>query len=170
MSELIMNITMVNLLKKFNINNFTEENIKLKIRNIFNKYFSNIIKVDNCILLHNNEYIINFNKEDIIKQYGSFSAFEDVNNHIHIYDILNCKLMDTIKYGLLLKDLLKNKLINQFNDENIVIVLTCDGKLKLNTILRFYKYRENEKELYDQELINSFDNCKYKTGFIIEKI
>jgi len=50
------------------------------------------------------------------------------------------------------------------------LTLSCDGKDKINTILRFYKYREDEKELYDQDFINGFDICKNKTGYIIEKI
>ena len=167
MPEVIMNKLMVNLLRKMDQISFDEKSMELKINKIFNEYFSKMVSIDNCILLRGNDEKLN--KKYIIKTYGSFSAFEDSENHVHISDIINCKLIETLKYGILIKELLKNKLIKKFNNK-FIIILTCDGKRKINTILRFYKYRKNEIELYNQNLINSYDTCKYKTGFIVEKI
>jgi hypothetical protein len=168
---IMTNKLMENLLYRLN----GQKNIykKIDLNNIVNDIFSRIIKIDDIIFINNeDETITKLDKEYILKTYGSYSAFEDVWNHIHIIDIINCnlKIIETLKYGIKIKDLLKNKLKENFFDDEFVIILTCDGKKKINTILRFYKYRENEKEIYDQKLIDVYDKCKYKTGFLVERI
>jgi len=172
MSEIIMNKTMVKLLDKFNVSKISVKNIGLKINEIIN-----IVKNNDCfILIIDENELVEYSNEFIFKQFGSFSAYEDYENHIHINDIMyyigikECIFFQTLEYGLIIKDIIKNKLEEIFPNDKFIIVLSCDETDKRNTILRFYKYREDEEELYDQDFINSFDICKNKAGYIIEKI
>jgi hypothetical protein len=172
MSEIIMNKTMAKLMDKIKKNKIPENNIRLKINEIIN-----IEKNKDCfILIIGENELIEYNDEFIFKQFGSFSAYEDYENHIHISDIMyylgikDCTLYQTLEYGLIIKEIIKNKLEEKFPNNKFIMVFSCDETDKINTILRFYKYRENEEELYDQDFINNFDICKNKAGYIIENI
>jgi hypothetical protein len=56
--------------------------------------------------------------------------------------IVNCTLLETLEYGLIIKDIIKNKLEENYYDDKFIMVLSCDERDKINTIIRFYKYRE----------------------------
>jgi len=172
MPEIIMNKTMVKLLDKIKKNKFSEKGIESKINEIIN-----IVKNKNCfILIIDDNELVEYSNEFIFNQFGSFSAYEDYENHIHISDIMyyigikDCTLFQTLKYGLIIKDILKNKLEKYFPNDEFKIVLSCDETNKINTILRFYKYREDEEKLFEQDFINSYDICENKVGYFIEKI
>jgi ABC-type cobalamin/Fe3+-siderophores transport system ATPase subunit len=80
--------------------------------------------------------------------------------------------MQSLKFGIIIKDILKNKLKSCFPKERFVIILTCDGKDKLNTIIRFHKFRKGEI-LYDQKIIDLYDRKSRKVipcGFLVEEI
>ena len=172
MSEIIINKTMAKLLDKLKKNKFSQKNIGLKINEIIK-----IVKIKECfILIIGENEIVEYNNEFIYKQFDSFSAFEDYENHIHISDIMYyigikyCTLFQTLEYGLIIKNILKNNLEENFPNDKFIMVLSCDETDKINTILRFHKYREDEEELYDQDFINNFDICENKAGYIIEKV
>ena len=79
--------------------------------------------------------------------------------------------MQSLKYGMVFKDMIKNKLKSEFPNNNFIVVLACDGKDKSNTIIRFHKFRNNKNEtLYDQKIIDQFNYGKYACGFLVEKI
>jgi hypothetical protein len=152
---------MEDLLKKLEKYKSPKNGISIESNELFHNIYPNIIAYDNIIIKKNNEKI---DKEYILKIFGSISAFEDFENHIHITDVIDCSLMQSLKFGIIIKDLLKNKLKSDFPNENFIIVLTCGGKDKENAIIRFHKFRKNEI-LYTQNIIDSF--C---CGCLVEKV
>ena len=172
--KVIKNKIMDNLLKKLETYKFNKKNVNIELNHFFNDIYPDIRLYNDDIIIRENENIKNnkLDREYIIKTYGNFSAFEDVVNHVHIFDIIDCSLMQSLKFGIIIKDILKNKLKSYFPNEKFVIVLTCDGKDKLNTIIRFHKFRKDEI-LYDQKLIDAFDHKSKKVipcGFLVEEI
>ena len=170
--KVIVNEIMEKLLKKLETYKFNRKSINIELNNFFYNIYPNIILYDDIIIREDKNTLKNkLDREDIIKTYGNISNFEDFVNHLHITDIIDCSLMQTLKYGIIIKDILKNKLKIDFPEEKFIIVLACDGKEKKNTCIRFHKYRKNEI-LYDQKLIDSYNKTEKSIpcGFLIEEI
>ena len=162
---------MEELLEKLKKYKSPKKNINIDLNYLFSYIYPDFILFKNDIIIRKENYTekIKIDMEYIIKTFGSISGFEDFVNHIHVIDIIDCSVRQSLKFGLVIKDILKNKLKTNFPEENFIIVLTCDGKDKNNTIIRFHKYRKNEL-LYDQKYIDDFCTIKLSIGFLVEKI
>jgi hypothetical protein len=163
------NRIMEKLLNKLEKKKFQEEVMIKKLNNILEEKLFNIIEIDNIIIISYNNENIKINKNFIIEKFKTFSSFEDYENHIHIIDLIDCDVIESLQYGIILMNLIINKLKRKFPGIEFVNVLSCDGKNKLNTIYRLHKYRPDEIILYDQNIINNYDKIKCKTGFLINK-
>jgi hypothetical protein len=159
--KIMKNKIMEDLLKRLEKYKSPPKTINIELNKLFYNIYPNIIVYNDIIMRKNNRKI---DREHIIKNFGSISAFEDFENHIHIVDIVDCSLMQSLKFGIIIKDIIKNKLKSDFPRESFVIVLICDGKNKMNTIIRWHKLRKNEI-LYDRAMINNI--C---CGYLVEKI
>ena len=167
--EIIINKKMEALLKKLEKYKSPKKNINIELNKLFYDIYPEIIVWEDIIMRkeHSKKYNEEqeINREYIIKEYGTVSGFEDFWNHIHIFDIIDCSVMQTLKFGIILKEILKDKLKREFPKNQFIIVLCCDGKDKINTIIRFHKYRKNET-LYNQKFIDGYCDV----GFLVEKI
>jgi hypothetical protein len=103
--------------------------------------------------------------EWIIKTFGGKSAYEDYENHTHIIDLCDMTLKQTFLVALTLKDIWKLRLKELFPGKKFRIVVTYDGKRKVNTIIRMSMVRSEEIDIYDDELISS----TMDTGILVEE-
>jgi hypothetical protein len=166
---MIKNKIMERLLTKLEKKHFQKEEMADKLNNILEEKLFDITEIDNIIIIPYINKNIKINKNFIIKKYNSFSSFEDFTNHIHIIDLIDCNVMESLQYGIILMNLIKIILKRNFPDMEFINVLSCDGKDEINTIFRLHKYRPDEIILYDQNIINGFDKIKCKTGFLVDK-
>jgi hypothetical protein len=167
--RIIKNKIMEKLIEKLETYKSPKKIINVELNNLIYYICPDIILYDDIIIRKG--YKGEINKDYIIKTFGSISAYEDFEFHTHLVDIFDCSLMQSLKYGMVFKNIIKNKLKSEFPNENFIIILECDGKNKVNTIIRFHKFRNNKNEiLYDQETIDQFNYGKYSCGFLIEKI
>jgi hypothetical protein len=165
--EIIINKMMGKLLVKLEKYKSPKKNINIELNKLFNEIYPDIRLYNDDIIIRENKNIekdIKFDIEYLIKTYGDISGFENFCNHIHITDVIDCSIMQTLKFGIILKDILKIKLKQDFPKEHFIIILSCDGKDKFNTTLRFHKYRNGEV-IYDPKTLDNF--CE---GILIEEI
>lgn len=166
--KIIKNKIMANLLKKLREYKSPRKSINIELNDFFANIYPDII-LHNGIITRKKYKGKKIDKEYIIKSFGSISAYEDYEFHTHVVDIVDCSLMQSLKFGLIIKDIIKTKLKHDFPKEKFIVVLACDGKNKLNTIIRFHKLRKDEI-VYDQKMIDRFDHPKLSCGFLVEEV
>lgn len=161
--EVLTNIIMSNFITEINTQKIHKKRLEFDLISIMNIIWPDYVFRNNVITFANVSEDINL---DFIKtHFESLSAYEDYENHIHIIDIHEFTLKQTLKFGLILKDIWKTKLEQRFPNQKFVLVLTYDGKDKNNTILRFHKFRKEDGDLYGKEYVEK----TLKIGIMVEK-
>lgn len=139
---------------------------KIELNKFFKKIWPNFEEINGCIINNKDKMTYQINISEIIKQFGSIEGFEDFDGHIHIINIISCSIKQTLKFGLVIKEIWKNRSETLFPDYSFKFILFYDAKEKYNTILRFYRVRENGIDLYPGDEIESYK----KLGLLIETI
>lgn len=140
--------------------------INIEINNLFKEIWPNFNEINGCIINNKNCIKNEINLNRIIELFGSVEGYEDYEGHVHVVDIFDCSIKQSLKFGLILKEIWKKRIEMLFSKYCFKIVLWYDGRDKLNTILRFHRIRENGIELYS---INEIDDYK-KGGILVETI
>lgn len=138
--------------------------LNIELNNMIMEIWPNFLEINGCIINNWIKENIEIDINEIIKRFGSIEGYEDFENHTHIADIFNCSVKQSLKFGLIIKDMWKKRLEMLFPNYDFKIILWYDGKDKYNTILRFYRIRKNGIDLYNNSEIELYE----KTGILFE--
>ena len=124
---------------------------------LMNLVWPDFIEVEGCVLLNlNREKVMKLNMKHILSSFGDRTGFEAFENHVHMIDYVK-RLKDNPIEGLSLAlnilEIWECKLLRDFPDYKFQLILWYDGKE--DTILRFYKFRQEEGSWIDFTKIES---------------
>ncbi len=147
------------------INKATEFEEDMKNLLVSIKLPTNLIEVDDCVLLIVNDIIpksldLNF----INKVFGDKTGYEAYNNHLHISSVVECEILNPyheLLIGIDVIELWEQILIESFPSEKFILILSFDG---VGAVARFHKYRVEEANWVDPDDIEMFkEGILYKS-------
>lgn len=159
----ITNRKMKNLLKKINNSIYVDKNLRISLQNIKEIMWPKFYEKNGCIFINKSSLSYEFDENKNLSRIEAEENEFPINGYLEMKK--NTPKLEIVKFGLMLVEMWKCKLKNEFSDDNFYIIFSfSEGYGNI----RFYKIRDVKRDEFIWIDFNNLDN--YMDSILIEKI